>query len=119
MGKSKNRVDQSKKKGVKISFYIRFESNNYKSWEQLEALDIKPKLIKGLHAKLYFNKQKGIVSTMNLLNSSNLSALEFGAIYDTTEEMAELKNFVKSYLSPIVEKEMPSDEEMYFSRKIR
>lgn len=108
---------KAQKRGVKISVYIRYGSDNYKSWEQLEALGIKPKLIAGLHAKLYFNEHSGIVTSMNLLNSSNLSALEFGAIYDTTEELSELKNFVKSYLSPIVEKEIPTDDELYFSKE--
>lgn len=108
---------KAQKRGVKISVYIRYDSDNFKSWEQLEAFNIKPKLIEGLHAKLYFNEHSGIVTSMNLLNSSNLSALEFGAIYDTSEELSELKKFVKSYLSPIVEKEIPTDEKLYFSKE--
>src|SRR5690606_11279893 len=64
-------------RGVKISIYIRYYTGNLKSWKQLEAFGIKPKLIEGLHAILYFNEHIGIVTSMNLLNSSNLSALEF------------------------------------------
>lgn len=108
---------KAQKRGVKISIYIRKDTGNFKSWEQLEAFGIKPKLIEGLHAKLYFNEHSGIVTSMNLLNSSNLSALEFGAIYDTTEELAELKSFVKSYLSPIVEIAIPTDEDLYLAKE--
>ena len=70
-----------------------------------------------MHAKLYFNENTGIVTSMNLLNSSNLGALEFGAIYDTVEELSELKSFVKSHLSPIVEKQIPTDEDLYLSKE--
>lgn len=113
----KTELLKAQKREVKISVYIRYDNNNYKSWEQLEAFNIKPKLIEGLHAKLYFNEHTGIVTSMNLLNSSNLSALEFGALYDTDEELSELKNFVKSYLSPMVEKQIPTDEDLYLSKE--
>lgn len=108
---------KAQKRGVKISIYIRNDTGNFKSWEQLEAFGIKPKLIEGLHAKLYFNEHSGIVTSMNLLNSSNLSALEFGAIYDTSAELSELKSFVKSYLSPIVEKAIPTDDDLYLAKE--
>lgn len=113
----KTELLKAQKREVKISVYIRYENDNYKSWEQLEAFGIKPKLIEGLHAKLYFNENTGIVTSMNLLNSSNLGALEFGALYDTPEELYELKSFVKSYLSPIVEKQIPTDEDIYLSKE--
>ena len=41
------------KRGVRIEFYARLDNENFKSWEQIENLGIKPKLIKNLHAKLF------------------------------------------------------------------
>lgn len=113
----KNDIENALKRNVKIKFYTRLDSENYKSWEQIEALGIEPKLIKNLHSKLYFNEKSGIVTSMNLLTSSNLNAIEFGAIYHTEEELKELKEFVKKYLEPNLEKEKPNDEDLYLAKE--
>lgn len=110
-------IENALKRNVKIQFYTRLDSENFKSWEQIEALGIKPKLIKNLHSKLYFNENSGIVTSMNLLTSSNLNAIEFGAIYNTEEELKELKEFVKKYLEPNLEKEKPNDEDLYLAKE--
>ena len=54
---------------------------------------------------------------MNLLTSSNLNAIEFGAIYNTNEELEELKSYVKKYLEPNTEKEKPNDEDLYIAKE--
>lgn len=110
-------IKNASNRNVKVKFYTRLEDNNFKSWEQIEALDIKPKLVKNLHSKLYFNEKTGIVTSMNLLTSSNLNAMEFGAIYNTTEELDELKSYVKKYLEPNVEIEKPNDEDLYIAKE--
>lgn len=94
-GGIKQEIEKAKQRGIKIEFITRHDVNNSKSWEQIEALGIKPKLVKNLHAKLYYNEKSGIVTSMNLLTSSNLSAIEFGSIYDTEDEIQQLKYFVK------------------------
>lgn len=109
----KNALDRN----IKINFYTRLDSENFKSWEEIESLGIKPKLIKNLHAKLYFNESSGIVTSMNLLTSSNLNAIEFGCLYDQTEELSELKKFVKKFLEPNLEKEKPNQEELYIAKE--
>ncbi len=113
----KQEIEKAKQRGVKIEFITRYDVDNSKSWEQIEELGIKPKLVKNLHAKLYYNEKNGIVTSMNLLTSSNLSAIEFGSIYDTTEEIQELKNFVKQFLIPHLETKLPSDEDMYLAKE--
>lgn len=110
-------IVNASKRNIKIKFYTRLEDNNFKSWEQIEALDIQPKLVKNLHSKLYFNEKTGIVTSMNLLTSSNLNAMEFGAIYNIPEELQELKSYVKKYLEPNVEKEKPNDEDLYIAKE--
>jgi hypothetical protein len=116
-GGIKQEIEKAIQKGVKIEFITRYDVDNNKSWEQIEALGIKPKLVKNLHAKLYYNEKSGIVTSMNLLTSSNLSAIEFGAIYDTKEEIQELKYFVKQFLSPHFETELPSDDDLYLAKE--
>lgn len=110
-------IKNASNRNIKINFYTRLDSENFNSWEQIEALDIQPKLVKNLHSKLYFNEKTGIVTSMNLLSSSNLNAMEFGAIYNTNEELLELKSYVKKYLEPNVEKEKPNDEDLYISKE--
>lgn len=113
----KSELIYAQKRGVKIKTYVRMNSDNYKSWEQLEGIGIKPNLVKNLHAKLYFNENKGIVTSMNLLLSSNLSSIEFGALYDSENELNELKSFVKSYITPNIAKHLPSDDDLYLSKE--
>lgn len=110
-------IENALKRNVQINFYTRFDNENFKSWEEIESLGIKPKLIKNLHAKLYFNEKSGIVTSMNLLTSSNLNAIEFGAIYNTDAELDELRSFVKKYLEPNLEKDKPNDEDLYLAKE--
>jgi hypothetical protein len=110
-------IQNASNRNVKIKFYTRLDNENFKSWEQIEALNIQPKLVKNLHSKLYFNEKTGIVTSMNLLTSSNLNAIEFGAIYNTNEELEELKSYVKKYLEPNTEKEKPNDEDLYIAKE--
>jgi hypothetical protein len=113
----KTAIQNALKRNVKIKFYARMDNENSKSWEQIETLGITPKLVKNLHSKLYFSEKTGIVTSMNLLTSSNLNAIEFGSIYNTAEELNELKNYVKKYLEPNIEKEKPNEEDLYIAKE--
>ncbi|MEZ4934400.1 MAG: phospholipase D-like domain-containing protein [Saprospiraceae bacterium] len=110
-------IEKAKQRGVKIEFITRYDVDNFTSWEQIESLGIHPKLVKNLHAKLYYNEKNGIVTSMNLLTSSNLSAIEFGSVYDTKEEIQQLKYYVKQFLIPHLETELPSDEDLYLAKE--
>lgn len=110
-------IQSALKRQVKIKFYVRFEDKNFKSWEQIEALGIQPKLVKNLHTKIYFNEKTGIVTSMNLLSSSNLNAIELGSVFNTSEEMEELKKYVKKYLEPHVENGKPKEEDLYIAKE--
>lgn len=113
----KTDIKKALKRNVKIYFYVRLDSDNFKSWEQIEALGIKPIFIKNLHAKLYFNEKSGIVTSMNLLTSSKLTEIEFGAIYNSEDELNELKIFVKKLLDSNLENEKPSDDDIYLAKE--
>jgi hypothetical protein len=103
-------------RGVKIDFYTRLDSNNVHSWEQIESLGIKPRLIPNLHAKLYFNDKTGVISSMNLLSISNNSSIEIGCKIDTPEEVKELENFVNTFIIPHESNERPNEIDIYLSK---
>lgn len=113
----KQEIRKAKQRGIKIEFITRYDVDNNKSWEEIEKLGIRPKLIKNLHAKLYYNEKCGIVTSMNLLTSSNLNAIEFGSIYDTKKEVQELKYYVQQFLLPHLETELPSHQDLYLAKE--
>ncbi|MDF3076956.1 MAG: hypothetical protein K0S09_845 [Sphingobacteriaceae bacterium] len=111
-----NDLKAAVQRGVKIDFYTRLDSNNSGSWEQIEGLDIKPRLVPNLHAKLYFNEQFGVISSMNLLSTSNNSSIEIGCKTDTPEELKELNNFVNTFVVPYETDERPDESDIYLSK---
>ena len=113
----KSDILNAKNRGVHISFYTRFDVENYKSWEQIESLGLTPKLIDKLHAKIYFNETVGIVTSMNLLTSSNLNAIEFGSVCNSIEEITELQNYVKKYLEPCQVKDKPNEDDLIIAKE--
>lgn len=113
----KRAIEHANKRGVRIQFFTRNEADNQNSWEEIQELGIKPKMVSNLHAKLYFSEQRGIVTSMNLLSSSSKSAIEFGTYYDQPKEIEELQSYIKKYLNPQVSEEPLNEDELYFTRE--
>ncbi|MFD3000420.1 phospholipase D-like domain-containing protein [Pontibacter toksunensis] len=107
----------AKNRGVRIDFFVRNEPENAASWEQVEALGITPRLVNNLHAKFYFNEKNGVISSMNLLSSSNSNSIEIGCKLENNEELDELKRFVKDFITTNEIKEKPNDEDLYVSKE--
>ncbi|SNC77623.1 PLD-like domain-containing protein [Hymenobacter gelipurpurascens] len=104
-------------RGVRVEAFVRYDPDNAVSWEELETLGIRPRLITNLHAKFYFNETDGLISSLNLLSSSNASALEIGCKLETELELQELQNFVKRYLVPLEQADRPSEDDLYLSKE--
>jgi hypothetical protein len=85
-------------RGIIIDFYVRNDPDNSKSRDQVFELGITPHLISNLHAKLYFNERSGVITSMNLLSSSNSNSIEIGCKTDSNEEIQELKLIVKDFI---------------------
>lgn len=102
-------------RGVRITFYVRHEPSNPVSKEQVEALGITPQLVANLHAKFYFNETSGIITSLNLLGVSNSNSIEIGSQLETTDEVAELRLFVKQYLAPQEVAKTQSEEDKYLN----
>lgn len=104
-------------RNVRIDFFVRYEAENSRSWEQLSQLGIKPRLVKNLHAKFYFNENFGLISSMNLLSSSNSNSIEIGTKLDEKKELDELKRFVKDFISVNETTVLPDSGDLYLSKE--
>ena len=56
------------------------------------------KKIPGLHCKFYFNERCGILTSMNLLLSSELNSLEIGYATENWREYNDLSDFYYRYI---------------------
>lgn len=92
-----NKIKDLIARDIEIEFYIR--DNEPESFDQVKALGIKPICIPNLHSKLYLNEKCGIVTSMNLLLSSEINSLELGYKTETPQEYAELVDFYNTYLN--------------------
>ena len=110
-------LTSAQQRGVKIKAFVRHDPDNASSWEELEALGIRPRLITHLHAKFYFSERGGLISSLNLLSSSNAHALEIGCTLETPEELQALKDYVKRYIIPLEQTERLSAEDLYLSKE--
>ena len=116
-GQIKSALVNAKNRCVKIEFFVRSEADNFVSWEEVEQIGITPRLIKNLHAKFYFNEKQGVISSMNLLSSSNSNSIEIGCKLENRTELDELERFVKDYLVANEIKEKPTQEDLYLSKE--
>ena len=107
----------AQKRGIRIDFFVRNEPENATSWEQVESLGITPRLVNNLHAKFYFNENNGVISSMNLLSSSNSNSIEIGCKLENNEELEELKKFVRDFIIPNEVKEKPDADDLYLSKE--
>ncbi|WP_017733004.1 phospholipase D-like domain-containing protein [Nafulsella turpanensis] len=112
-----NELENARKRGIRIDFFVRNEPENVKSWEEVESLGINARLINNLHAKFYFNETNGVISSMNLLSSSNSNSIEIGCKLDSQEELEELKRFVRDFIIPNEVKEKPDADDLYLSKE--
>lgn len=83
-------------RNIEIEFYIR--ENEPDTLEQVLQIGIVPICIPNLHAKAYLNEKTAIVTSMNLLLSSEINSLDLGYMTSTEEEYLELINFYETYL---------------------
>ena len=110
-------LKNAKRRGVKIDFFVRNEPENSRSWEQVSSLDIQPRLVPNLHAKFYFNEKNGLISSMNLLSSSNSNSIEIGCKLDTIEEIIQLRVFVNDFIISNESESIPDADDLYLSKE--
>ncbi|MBE0538785.1 MAG: hypothetical protein IH620_03660 [Ignavibacterium sp.] len=96
--KLKKKLTSLKSKNIEVEFYIRDDKFNTESYEQVRNIGFDPIGIPDLHTKLYMNEKTAIVTSMNLLYSSEINSLDIGYKTQTTNEYDELLDYYNRYL---------------------
>lgn len=91
-----NKIEAFKRRKITVEFYVRQGETD--SVAEVRALGITPIEIPHLHAKLYLNEKYGIVSSMNLLHSSDNNSLDIAYKTTTEQEYQELLGYYQRYL---------------------
>lgn len=91
-----NKLKSLKERKIDIEFYVR--AGELATIEEIEQVGIEPICIKNLHCKMYLNEKEAIVSSMNLLLSSETNSLEIAYKTTTQEEYSELVDFYNRYI---------------------
>jgi len=94
-----NKLKDLKSRNILVEFYVRDGENESK--EQIENIGFKALCIPNLHCKVYFNEKSAIITSMNLLLSSEINTLEIGYKTETIDEYNEVIEFYTTYLKKI------------------
>ena len=93
-----NKIKELRTRGVNLEIYVREDPDNTSTYDDLDQLELDYKKIPHLHSKLYLNETYGIVSSMNLLLSSEINSLEIGYVTQTWAEYDELFRYYSRYI---------------------
>lgn len=93
-----DRLKELGKRGIEPEIFVREAKDNSDTYNCLDTLGLKYTKLPNLHAKLYLNEKYGIVTSMNLMLSSEINSLEFGCISETEEEHAELLSLFERHV---------------------
>lgn len=92
------KIENVQNRNIQVDFIIRDDKTNQASFDELNELGLNFTSIKDLHCKLYLNEKYAIISSMNLLLSSEINSIELAYQTETESEFEELKDFCKRYL---------------------
>jgi hypothetical protein len=111
-----NYLNDAIQRNVKIEYYIR--ENVDSNLNEILNIGIKPIEVKNLHAKLYLNEKKAIVSSMNLSSYSDTNSIDIGYETETEDEYNELQRFIGIWLvrqSEPLSQKVATDQETGYS----
>jgi hypothetical protein len=83
---------------VRTEIYVRDDPDNKATYRDLDHLGLPYKKIPHLHSKLYLNEGCGIVTSMNLLLSSEINSLEIGYATENRMEYNYLLAYYHRYI---------------------
>ena len=93
-----NKVNELKTRRILTEIYVRDDPDNTATYHDLDQLALPYKKIPHLHSKLYLNERYGIVTSMNLLLSSEINSLEIGYATETWAEYNDLLGYYHRYI---------------------
>lgn len=97
--KLKTKLKSLKERKIDLEFYVR--DGETETIEEIKQIGITPICVRNLHCKMYFNEKEAIVSSMNLLLSSEINSLEIAYKTTNKDEYNELVEFYNRYLKPL------------------
>lgn len=103
-----NKINGLKNRRILTEIYVREDPDNTATYRDLDQLKLNYIKIPHLHSKLYMNEKYGIVSSMNLLLSSEMNSLEVGYLTETPIEYKELLEYYQKYICNRLEVQIDS-----------
>lgn len=88
-----HKMNGLKTRKISIEIYVRDDPENKATYRDLDRLALDYIKIPNLHSKLYMNEKSGIVTSMNLLLSSEINSLEIGYATENMDEYNELLGY--------------------------
>lgn len=99
-------------RNIEIEFYVR--EGEFETIQEIEQVGIEPICIKNLHSKIYMNEKEAIVSSMNLLLSSEMNSLDIAYKTTSKEEYDELLDYYNRYIKQTEKKNSDFDKNYLF-----
>jgi hypothetical protein len=96
------RLNAVKNKDIEITVYVR--ENERESMDEILEIGFQPIPIPNLHAKLYLNEKYAIVSSMNLLLSSDTNSIDIGFKTENEQEYDQIWDYYVRYIKSLVPK---------------
>jgi len=96
--KLQKKLNELKSKKIIPELYVREDPENHATYRDLDQLELNYHRIPHLHAKLYMNEKSGIVTSMNLLLSSEINSLEIGYATETESDLENLLAYFYMYI---------------------
>jgi hypothetical protein len=100
-----NTFNNLKNRTIDVEMFVR--EGEHESISEAREAGFKPITIPHLHTKLYLNEKIGIVSSMNLLYSSDTNSLDIALKTETQKEYDELLEYYRRYISRAPAKTQP------------
>jgi hypothetical protein len=97
-----------RERGLPIEYYVRKEDTRPTGVQEVREAGFDPIEIEGLHCKFYLNEAYGIVTSMNLLISSDVNSLEIGYVTETAQEYEDLVRFLDENIRSRVPSPLPN-----------
>lgn len=92
---------------IDVEIYVR--ENEVESINEVRSIGFEPITIPNLHAKLYLNEKMGIVSSMNILLSSDTNSLDIAVKTETEKEYEALWDYYLRYIKKDIPKHVTTD----------
>lgn len=93
-----NKIKKAQSKGINIIWYARNGIKQKYPEELWKLFKIRPFLIDDLHAKIYLNETRAVITSLNLCKVSDEKSTDIGHITQNPEEYKDIFDFYEIYI---------------------